>query len=123
MNPSLNALVLRVRQQLLERSIVFYECLGFSFKEEKHGKGPVHYASESNGYLFELYPLMGREYPQPHARLSFRVNKEVIERIKTYNESTKLSGSDRLPFLCHERDYGYISKDPMGRYVELHLEK
>ena len=35
----------------------FYECLGFSFVEERHndGKGPRHYACSLGGFVIELY--------------------------------------------------------------------
>jgi lactoylglutathione lyase len=117
MNPSLAGLVLRVKKTLLKKSVDFYECLGFSFKEEKHDNSPIHYASNLDGFLFELYPLKREDgYPQPHARLSFRVSKEAIEKIQAYRDE------DERSFLCDERDYGYVSKDPMGRYVDLHVE-
>ncbi|MEM6377219.1 MAG: glyoxalase/bleomycin resistance/extradiol dioxygenase family protein [Bacteroidota bacterium] len=34
-----------------------YEYLGFSFDYHRHGNGPYHYASEQNGFVFEIYPL------------------------------------------------------------------
>ena len=117
MNPRLSLFVLRVRQELLKKSVDFYQCLGFSFKEERHGQGPLHYTSESNGYVFELYPLLRDEgYPQPHARLGFQVTKEAIERLQNYKSE------DNFAFICDERPYGFVSKDPMGRYIELYVK-
>lgn len=37
----------------------FFEALGLTFQEEKHGKGPTHFSCERNGYVLEIYP--GRE--------------------------------------------------------------
>lgn len=30
---------------------------GLHFKFHRHGKGPFHYSSEQNGFVFEIYPL------------------------------------------------------------------
>ncbi len=34
-----------------------YEYLGFAFEHHQHGKGPLHFASENLGFVFEIYPL------------------------------------------------------------------
>lgn len=34
----------------------FYESFGLRFVEEKHGAGPVHYSSEIDNLVLELYP-------------------------------------------------------------------
>src|SRR4051794_35437074 len=52
---NLNLLVLRCRD--IERSRVFYECLGMTFQKHAHGGGPQHYACEDDRGVFELYPL------------------------------------------------------------------
>lgn len=112
MNPFLDLFVLKVRPEKLERSVTFYECLGFSFKQEVHGNGPIHYSSESNGYVFELYPLTKVEgYPKPWARLGFKVTPECLEKL----------AENKFEFF--EKEYGYITQDPMGRFVELRIQK
>lgn len=45
-----------LRCQDIHVSRRFYECLGLSFTEEQHGKGPTHYACEVGGMVLELYP-------------------------------------------------------------------
>lgn len=45
-----------IRTNRLPEVLTFYQSLGLEFVEEKHGKGPVHYACESNGVVFEIYP-------------------------------------------------------------------
>ncbi len=40
----------------LEAACRFYTCLGLELKSEQHGKGPVHYAAELPGIVFEIYP-------------------------------------------------------------------
>lgn len=34
-----------------------YTSLGFEFDYHQHKNGPFHYASEQNGFVFEIYPL------------------------------------------------------------------
>jgi len=40
----------------IELSKKFYSDLGMTFKEERHGDGPVHYSTEINGLVLELFP-------------------------------------------------------------------
>lgn len=51
---SFNLFVLR--SVALERSRLFYEAIGFDFKEERHGNGPTHFAASRGRSVFELYP-------------------------------------------------------------------
>jgi catechol 2,3-dioxygenase-like lactoylglutathione lyase family enzyme len=39
----------------LEAARRFYTCLGLELQSEQHGKGPVHYAAELPGMVFEIY--------------------------------------------------------------------
>jgi len=64
----LSLLVIRCRN--LELSRLFYEGLGLKFVQEKHGKGPMHYASEIDGIVFEIYPNDGQP-PTDNIRLGF----------------------------------------------------
>ncbi|XXX82470.1 hypothetical protein WMF30_27325 [Sorangium sp. So ce134] len=54
MTASLSLIVLRCSN--LGASLRFYERLGLSFAEEKHGEGPVHYSARAGHVLLELYP-------------------------------------------------------------------
>ena len=54
MKLAVNLLVLRCKD--IEVTRRFYEQLGLSFVEEKHGTRPQHYAWESGGFVLELYP-------------------------------------------------------------------
>jgi lactoylglutathione lyase len=51
---SLSLLVLRTTRVVA--CIEFYRSLGLALVEEKHGGGPVHYSSSSNGIIIEIYP-------------------------------------------------------------------
>ncbi|CAL2101708.1 protein of unknown function [Tenacibaculum sp. 190130A14a] len=52
---NLNLLVIRTGdpEKLKEQ----YELIGHKFDYHRHGNGPFHYASEQNGFVFEIYPL------------------------------------------------------------------
>lgn len=53
--PKPNLLLLRFND--IERAAILYATLGLSFKKEQHGKGPVYYACDTGGFVFELYPI------------------------------------------------------------------
>ena len=48
--------LLVIRSPNIERAVAFYEALGLRFEQHSHGKGPEHYASETGGFVFEIYP-------------------------------------------------------------------
>jgi lactoylglutathione lyase len=55
--PSVSLIVLRAAN--VEASLRFYQTIGFAFVQEQHGNGPIHYSSQSEGIVLEIYP--GRE--------------------------------------------------------------
>ena len=69
--PRLNLVVLRVAD--LERSAAFYRTLGLTFTKHAHGSGPEHYASEADGFVFELYPATAKQPATASARIGFAV--------------------------------------------------
>lgn len=71
--PRLNLVV--IRSPDLDRAVLFYEKLGFSFTRHSHGSGPEHYSCESNGIVFEIYPLRPTDAPTTAARLGFAVEQ------------------------------------------------
>src|SRR5262249_24705046 len=68
MKLAVNLLVLRCKD--IEVTRRFYEQLGLAFVEEKHGKGPQHYAWESRGFVLELYPTAEGQAPD-NVRIGF----------------------------------------------------
>ena len=52
--PSLSFIALRTFKA--EKMLAFYRALGLSFKEERHGKGPLHHACELGTSVIEIYP-------------------------------------------------------------------
>jgi lactoylglutathione lyase len=68
MKLTVNLLVLRCKDVEVTRG--FYEQLGLTFVEEKHGAGPQHYASERGGFVLELYPAAEGQTPD-NVRIGF----------------------------------------------------
>ena len=102
----INLLVLQCKE--LEASKQFYELLGFSFVEEKHGAGPLHYSSQDAGFVFELYPLAKNE-AAGNTRLGFSVKdiRQVFSRMAIASQH-EFNGKQI-----------YVAQDPDGRKVEL----
>jgi hypothetical protein len=40
------------------KALEFFTKLGLYFKQEKHDDGPIHWATEHNGNVFEIYPTV-----------------------------------------------------------------
>lgn len=92
----------------IEESRVFYEGLGLAFVKEKHGNGPVHYSSEHDGMVFELYPNKG-EAPLDNTLLGFKIA----------NLTGSLSGMDVDSTYEFDGQTVYVVVDPDGRNIEL----
>ncbi len=110
----INLLVIKTEKpELLKRQ---YEMLGFVFDYHQHGNGPFHYASEINGFVFEIYPLTkSMTIADNSIRLGFEVEnlKNVVDQLKSTNW-TILSE-------VKETKWGLTAliKDLDGRKVEL----
>ncbi|MDN3525602.1 VOC family protein [Halomonas sabkhae] len=106
--PALQLNLLVLRCQALEVSRRFYERLGFRFVKEQHGDGPIHYASQEAGMVFELYPLLEGDVAD-HTRLGFSVPnlEEIVPHIETMTRHSILG------------EVVHIARDPDGRKVEL----
>lgn len=93
-----------------------YTLLGLNFEHHKHGNGPMHYASEHNGQVFEIYPL-----PQTvsQADNTIRLGFEVTHL------ATLLFTLEHSSWIIHtpiqETPWGNraILKDLDGRTIEL----
>ncbi|MCC9604237.1 hypothetical protein LOC67_27095 [Stieleria sp. JC731] len=68
--PACNLVV--IRSSYIDRAVRFYETLGLSFTKHSHGNGPEHYASESAGFVFEIYPARNAA-TTTDTRIGFRV--------------------------------------------------
>lgn len=110
----LNLLVIRTHDiELLKQQ---YELLGFDFVYHQHGNGPFHYASEQEGFVFEIYPLSSSvEKADDLIRLGFEVEalSSTIDQLK---DSTWEIVSE-----VRETEWGQVAivQDLDGRKVEL----
>mgnify|MGYP001613804713 FL=1 len=64
--------LLTVRSRDLVGAERFYRQLGMVFSRHGHG-GPEHLCAESDGMVFEIYPLGADQMPTSSTRLGFRV--------------------------------------------------
>lgn len=105
----LNLLVLRTAN--LEELRTFYTALGARFEKERHGGGPVHYASKlDDDFVLELYPCSDASKVDAELRLGIRVDN-IFETLKGIEQSV----------VPKETRWGLraLVRDPDGRTVEL----
>ena len=69
--PRLNLVVIRSID--IERAAEFYNLLGLTVTRHAHGSGPIHYAAEGNGAVFEIYPASPKSAPTTGTRIGFAV--------------------------------------------------
>ncbi|WP_417746936.1 VOC family protein [Rosistilla oblonga] len=76
-----NLLVIRSRR--IDQAAGFYKALGLHFTKHRHGSGPEHYATESAGHTFEIYPLAEGATPTTETRIGFAVARvdDVFARL------------------------------------------
>jgi len=110
----LNLVVLRVGD--IERSAAFYSLLGLEFVKHAHGSGPLHYASEKDGVVFELYPHSPEQPVCPSTRIGFAVSD-------VDNTTAKLGAvaGAKVISLPKDSEWGRraVVADPDGHRVEL----
>lgn len=70
--PRLNLVVLRSTD--IHRAAEFYGAMGLLFTAHRHGSGPEHYASEVNGFVFEIYPIGPKSSSTTGIRIGFNVD-------------------------------------------------
>lgn len=109
--PLLKLIVLRTHR--LRELKEFYETLGIKFVEERHAKGPTHYAGAIGSAVLELYPLpKGAPDPDKSVRLGFSVPDLGTIATHLGSASVRLGPSvGRSPAI--------VVKDPDDRVIEL----
>jgi len=110
---AVNLLVLRCKD--IERTRHFYEQLGLSFVEEKHGNGPRHYAWETAGFVLELYPAAEGQLPD-NVRIGFSTPSlaELAGSLRHNSDANVL----KPPYATADRIV-MLLQDPDGRKVEI----
>jgi lactoylglutathione lyase len=111
---NLNLLVIRTKNpQILKEQ---YEHLGFQFEYHQHGNGPYHYASDINGFVFEIYPLTkSMEKADNSIRLGFEIENLNL-KFKDLKKSEWIIKSALI-----ETEWGLtaVIQDLDGRKIEL----
>jgi len=110
----LNLLVIRTSNP--EKLKLQYEKLGFSFEYHQHGNGPFHYASEQDGFVFEIYPLTkSMEKVDSSIRLGFDIKNLYDVMVDIHNSNWKVISKVK------QTEWGDIAivQDLDGRKVEL----
>lgn len=111
---NINLLVIRTKKpELLKNQ---YEKLGFVFDYHQHEKGPFHYASKQNSFVFEIYPLTkSMTKADGNIRLGFDIpNLSIV--INKLKDTDWIIISD-----INETEWGIIAiiQDLDGRKIEL----
>ncbi|MBS0266620.1 MAG: glyoxalase/bleomycin resistance/extradiol dioxygenase family protein [Planctomycetes bacterium] len=111
----LSLLVLKTRH--LEALRKVYSTLGIALVEERHGKGPIHYAGQVGPVVFEIYPLPeGDTVVDTTTRLGF-----VVSSLANVLKSLEKLGTPIVTKpQASEREMRAIIRDPDGRSIELH---
>src|SRR6476659_3688619 len=112
--PRVNLVVLRVAD--IERAASFYRLLGFEFVKHAHGTGPQHYASDADGFVFELYPSTAEQAVSSSTRIGFAVANvdDAAGKLSSF------SGA-RLVTAPNDSEWGRraVVADPDGHRIEL----
>lgn len=66
-----NLIVLRTSN--LDNTLRFYNLLGLSFNEEKHGNGPIHYSCTLDDIVLEIYPASPKNPAEKSTTLGFSI--------------------------------------------------
>lgn len=111
--PRLNLLVLRSMNP--EETVCFYTKLGLQFQAEQHGRGPMHWAADVEGIVFEVYPAKDQADVNCSTRLGFQVI-DVAMVVNALREAVQGNHSD-----VQQSPWGIraVVCDPDGRRVEL----
>ncbi len=93
-----------------------YELLGMQFEYHRHGNGPYHFASETNGVVFEIYPLSpSMTSADKSLRLGFEVQhiSDVVAKLQATNWVIKST--------VKQTEWGLtaVIQDLDGRKIEL----
>jgi lactoylglutathione lyase len=114
---SLSLLVLRTTKVVA--CLEFYRSLGLAFVEEKHGRGPVHYSSSSNGIVIEIYPQTQNCLTELGAERTIRLGFTVESLVATL-QSLETVGARvlRSPALTRWGQVA-VALDPDGREGEI----
>jgi catechol 2,3-dioxygenase-like lactoylglutathione lyase family enzyme len=110
----LSLLVLKVRD--IAQSRAFYELLGFSFAEHRHGNGPVHCCSDDLGFPLELYPAV--DPAQNYVALGFALPALQAYRQRLVEHGIACSAISDSGFGSY-----FVVRDPDNNRVEIYEQE
>lgn len=114
--PHLVLLVIRTTD--LPRLVAFYRSMEIEFTEHRHGTGPMHFAAELSGVVFEIYPAKTQEDVDRTTRLGFSVRE-----LHTVVDSLQSLGAAVIKEpMQSEWGVRAVVQDPDGRFVELYAK-
>src|SRR5215470_3967589 len=90
--PGASLSLLVIRTSRVDACIEFYQRLGLAMVEEKHGKGPIHYSSSSNGITIEIYPETQKNSTESRAERTIRLGF-MVESLAATLESLETLGA------------------------------
>ncbi len=110
----INLLVIRTSNP--ENLKTQYEKIGFEFDYHQHGNGPFHYASEKEGFVFEIYPLTkSMKEADNSIRLGFEVENLELTLKNIKNTDWKIISEINIT----EWGKTAVIQDSDGRKIEL----
>ncbi len=88
------------------------------FNEHRHGTGPMHFAADLFGVVFEIYPAKTQDDVDRTTRLGFSVHKlqAVVDSLQSLGTSVIEEP------VQSEWGFRAVVKDPDGRSVELYAD-
>ncbi|MBO0726478.1 MAG: VOC family protein [Blastocatellia bacterium] len=114
---SLSSLVLRTTR--IDACLGFYQALGLEMVEEKHGKGPAHYSSSSNGVIVEIYPETQKNFTESRTERTIRLGFKVESLAATLKSLESLGATVLKPPSITQWGHCAVILDPDGREVEI----
>ena len=110
----LNLVVIKTKEP--NELVKTYQEIGLEFEYHRHGKGPMHYANETNGLTLEIYPLPKIKTEADNTlRLGFKVKELDLKVKKLENLGLKVIS----PPTQKKWGYSAVIKDQDGRKIEL----
>ena len=108
-----------IRTMDIGRAVTFYRSLGIKFKDDQHGSGPVHFAADLGGIVFEIYPTKKPEDVDRTTRLGFSL-ADIHTSITSIRELAATIVEEPK-----ESEWGLraVVRDPDGRSVELYANE
>jgi len=115
--PRLNLVV--IRSKAIDRAVGFYKEMGLLFTQHRHGSGPLHYTSDVDGLIFEIYPLKPDQPPTTGTRIGFHVDD--VDRV--VGMLSKIGATIVTPPSDSEWGRRAVVRDLDGHVVELTTPK